>query len=77
MQDWASSGVRKLEELGGASARRAVIDDAELVTVGANASMEDAHASRMARLVDEAFMVFEMLRHYSVCLEQHITIHSP
>jgi len=55
MQDWASSGVRKLEEAGGASARRAV--DADLLTVGANASMDDARARRMARLEDEAFMV--------------------
>ncbi len=63
MQDWASSGVRKLEEaLGaaGASARRRDEDACGFI-VGANASMDEAKAARMKRLYGDALMVLSEL----------------
>jgi hypothetical protein len=52
MQDWASSGVRKLEEALGAAedAARRREEDACGFIVGANASMDEANAARMTRL---------------------------
>jgi len=60
MQDWASSGVRKFEDDGGASARRAVVEEDEEVwgRIDEKASVVDAIAIKIARLVDDAFMVY-------------------
>ena len=60
IHDWASSGVRKLEDVGG-SACRAEIVDMCCVLMGANASMVDAMANTMAKLGGDNFMVAELL----------------
>ncbi len=59
IQDWANSGVRKLDDDGGASALRAVRDEVEVWCglMGANALLFVAKAMRMARLADDAFMI--------------------
>ena len=59
MQDWASSGVRKLEEALGAAkdlARR-WDEDAYAFIVGASTSMDKAKTTRMKRLYGDALMV--------------------
>ena len=57
IQDWASSGVRKLDELGGASARRDVEEKALWGWMGANAFAVDARAMKMARLDEDVHMM--------------------
>lgn len=60
MQDWASSGVKKLDAAGGDSARREVAvmtDDEVCGLMGANASIVEARAIKMARVVGFIFMV--------------------
>jgi hypothetical protein len=59
MQDWASYGVRKLEEALGADGDLARIwdEDACGFIVGASASMDKTKATRMKRLYDDALIV--------------------
>jgi len=62
MQDRASSGVRKFDEAGGASAQSAVAEDVVAPRLwgwtGAKASMVDATANRKARLEADDLMMF-------------------
>ncbi len=59
MQDWASYGVRKLEEALGAAGDLVRIwdEDACGFIVGASASMDKTKATRMKRLYDDALIV--------------------
>ncbi len=59
MQDCASSGVKKLEAAGGDSARRevGVMDEDGRSLMGANASIVEARAIKMARVDVFIFMV--------------------
>ncbi len=55
MQDCASSGVRKLDEVAGVARRRVELGVWNFV--GANALAEDAIAIKMAKLAGDAFIV--------------------
>ncbi len=55
MQDCASSGVRKLDEVAGVARR--ILELGVLNFVGANALAEDAIAIKMAKLTGDALIV--------------------